>query len=58
MHTQVSTSIVILLGKGHETYQILALETIHFDERELVSEAIAACLKTTKSHKQLALALN
>lgn len=30
--------IVILAGKGHETYQILKDETIHFDEREVVAE--------------------
>ncbi len=32
--------IVILAGKGHETYQILKDETIHFDEREIVSEIL------------------
>ena len=31
---------VILAGKGHETYQILADATIHFDEREIVREAL------------------
>jgi UDP-N-acetylmuramoyl-L-alanyl-D-glutamate--2,6-diaminopimelate ligase len=40
-----NNDVVILLGKGHETYQILALETIHFDDKEEVSEAIAARLK-------------
>jgi len=29
---------VAILGKGHETYQIFATETIHFDDREVVSE--------------------
>lgn len=53
-----NNDVVILLGKGHETYQILALETIHFDDKEEVSEAIAARLKVIKAHKQLALALN
>lgn len=33
--------IVILAGKGHETYQILKNETIHFDEREIVKECLA-----------------
>jgi UDP-N-acetylmuramoyl-L-alanyl-D-glutamate--2,6-diaminopimelate ligase len=32
--------IVILAGKGHETYQILKNETIHFDEREIVKETV------------------
>ena len=30
--------IVLLLGKGQETYQILGKEKIHFDEREIVKE--------------------
>lgn len=32
--------IIVLAGKGHETYQILADETIHLDEREVVKEAL------------------
>ncbi|MCI8497350.1 MAG: UDP-N-acetylmuramoyl-L-alanyl-D-glutamate--2,6-diaminopimelate ligase [Clostridiales bacterium] len=32
--------IVVLAGKGHETYQILKDETIHFDEREVVAKAL------------------
>jgi UDP-N-acetylmuramoyl-L-alanyl-D-glutamate--2,6-diaminopimelate ligase len=31
---------VIIAGKGHETYQILKTETIHFDDREQAREAI------------------
>ena len=30
--------VIILAGKGHEDYQILADETIHFDDREKVRE--------------------
>ena len=33
--------IIVLAGKGHETYQILADKTIHLDEREVVAEALA-----------------
>ncbi len=33
--------IIILAGKGHETYQILNTGTIHLDEREVVSEALS-----------------
>jgi len=33
--------IVVLAGKGHETYQILSTRTIHLDEREVVAEALA-----------------
>lgn len=34
--------IIVLAGKGHETYQILNTGTIHLDEREVVAEAIEA----------------
>ncbi len=30
--------IVIIAGKGHETYQILGNETIHFDDREVARQ--------------------
>lgn len=33
--------IIILAGKGHETYQILNTGVIHFDEREVISEILA-----------------
>lgn len=32
--------IIVLAGKGHETYQILGTTTIHLDEREVVKEAL------------------
>ena len=34
--------IILLAGKGHETYQILPTGTIHFDEREVVAEVLSA----------------
>ncbi len=35
--------VIVLAGKGHEDYQILAGgEKIHFDEREVVAEALKA----------------
>ncbi|MDP4092723.1 MAG: UDP-N-acetylmuramoyl-L-alanyl-D-glutamate--2,6-diaminopimelate ligase [Bacillota bacterium] len=32
--------IIVLAGKGHETYQIFKDKTIHFDEREVVNEVL------------------
>ena len=32
--------IILLAGKGHETYQILPTGTIHFDEREVIQEVL------------------
>jgi UDP-N-acetylmuramoyl-L-alanyl-D-glutamate--2,6-diaminopimelate ligase len=32
--------IVILAGKGHETYQVLKDQTIHFDDREVAREVL------------------
>ncbi|MBE3554044.1 MAG: UDP-N-acetylmuramyl-tripeptide synthetase, partial [Thermicanus sp.] len=32
--------VLLIAGKGHETYQILGTQVIHFDDREVVREAI------------------
>ena len=32
--------IILLAGKGHETYQVIGHEKRHFDEREIVAEAL------------------
>ena len=32
--------IILLAGKGHETYQIFRDKTIHYDEREIVREIL------------------
>jgi UDP-N-acetylmuramoyl-L-alanyl-D-glutamate--2,6-diaminopimelate ligase len=32
--------VVILAGKGHETYQVLKDQTIHFDDREVAREVL------------------
>jgi UDP-N-acetylmuramoyl-L-alanyl-D-glutamate--2,6-diaminopimelate ligase len=32
--------IVLIAGKGHETYQILKEKTVHFDDREVAREAL------------------
>lgn len=39
--TAQKDDIIVLAGKGHETYQILSTGTIHLDEREVVAEALA-----------------
>jgi UDP-N-acetylmuramyl-tripeptide synthetase len=33
--------VVIIAGKGHETYQIVGNDKFHFDDREVASEALA-----------------
>ncbi|MRR42069.1 UDP-N-acetylmuramoyl-L-alanyl-D-glutamate--2,6-diaminopimelate ligase, partial [Bacillus anthracis] len=35
-----SNDIVLIAGKGHETYQILKDSTIHFDDKEKARQAI------------------
>ncbi|AOR23945.1 UDP-N-acetylmuramoyl-L-alanyl-D-glutamate--2,6-diaminopimelate ligase [Clostridium taeniosporum] len=32
--------VIVIAGKGHETYQILKDKTIHFDEREVVKQIL------------------
>lgn len=32
--------VILLAGKGHEDYQVLGTERVHFDEREIVAEAL------------------
>lgn len=36
--------VVMILGKGHENYQILNSGTIHFDDREVAREAIGGLI--------------
>jgi UDP-N-acetylmuramoyl-L-alanyl-D-glutamate--2,6-diaminopimelate ligase len=33
--------VLVIAGKGHETYQIFADKTLHFDDREVAREALA-----------------
>lgn len=32
--------VILLAGKGHEDYQVIGTQKIHFDEREIVAEAL------------------
>jgi UDP-N-acetylmuramoyl-L-alanyl-D-glutamate--2,6-diaminopimelate ligase len=34
--------VVVIAGKGHEDYQIIGTQTIHFDDREVARAALAA----------------
>jgi UDP-N-acetylmuramoyl-L-alanyl-D-glutamate--2,6-diaminopimelate ligase len=34
--------VLLLAGKGHEDYQIIGTEKIHFDDREIAAAAFAA----------------
>lgn len=40
VHNAQPNDIIVLAGKGHETYQILSTGTIHLDEREVIAEAL------------------
>lgn len=40
MENAEKDDIILLAGKGHETYQILPTGTIHFDEREVIAEIL------------------
>lgn len=35
-----SGDVIVLSGKGHETYQIFKDKTIHYDEREIVENIL------------------
>lgn len=36
-----TNDVVLIAGKGHETYQIIGHEKYHFDDREIVKDALA-----------------
>ena len=42
IHAARPGDTVLIAGKGHETYQILADRTVHFDDREVARDVLAA----------------
>ena len=40
-----SQDMVLIAGKGHEDYQIIGTERLHFDDREVARDALAGRLK-------------
>ena len=38
--------VIVIAGKGHEDYQIIGRETVHFDDSEVAADALAARRKT------------
>ena len=40
--------VILFVGKGHETYQILGTTKVHFDEREKIAEALTLRLEQDK----------
>ena len=41
IRTARTDDVVIIAGKGHETYQIIGGDKFHFDDREVAAEALA-----------------
>jgi UDP-N-acetylmuramoyl-L-alanyl-D-glutamate--2,6-diaminopimelate ligase len=37
-----SGDVVVIAGKGHEDYQIIGREVLHFDDKEVARQALAA----------------
>jgi UDP-N-acetylmuramoyl-L-alanyl-D-glutamate--2,6-diaminopimelate ligase len=40
-----SQDMVLIAGKGHEDYQVIGTERLHFDDREVARDALAVRLK-------------
>ncbi len=43
--TAADGATILLAGKGHETYQVIGHEKLHFDEKEIVTETFKLILK-------------
>jgi UDP-N-acetylmuramoyl-L-alanyl-D-glutamate--2,6-diaminopimelate ligase len=40
IHLAVKNDLVLIAGKGHEDYQIIGTQIIHFDDREVAQSAL------------------
>jgi UDP-N-acetylmuramoyl-L-alanyl-D-glutamate--2,6-diaminopimelate ligase len=40
IHRAEPGDVVLIAGKGHENYQIIGRETVHFDDREVAREVL------------------
>ena len=40
-YSSISIGMVVLAGKGHETYQVVGAETLPLDERQVVREHLS-----------------
>ncbi len=50
IHRARPGDLVVLAGKGHETYQLFADRTIHFDDREEAARALAEYAGAAECH--------
>jgi UDP-N-acetylmuramoyl-L-alanyl-D-glutamate--2,6-diaminopimelate ligase len=51
-HASRTGDVVLLAGKGHETYQVRGTSRVQFDEREVVSQLVReAALESAGGHK-------
>ena len=48
IETAKEGDIVIVAGKGHETYQVFKDKTVHFDDKEVIEETLKAILQKGK----------
>ena len=48
---RIFRDILLLAGKGHEDYQVLAERTVYFDERQIVQEGYAVLQSAQREGK-------
>jgi UDP-N-acetylmuramoyl-L-alanyl-D-glutamate--2,6-diaminopimelate ligase len=50
--------VIVIAGKGHESYQVIGDQVIHFDDREEAERALQSKQKTRDKNNQLKSASN